>query len=200
VTVGKGDTQQFAASVRDQFNTPLALQPSATWSAGGGGSIATDGTFTANTVGGPFAITAASSGLYGNAGVTVSGETFVHWQTAHFSAAEIAGGLAAASADPEVDGLNNFLEYTLGTNPRVATILPAATRDAAGHLTFTLTRPKALPNVLYFGEATSALGSWPTSVPSEVVTDSDPETIRLTDPLGIGDSSQRYLHLRVSAP
>jgi hypothetical protein len=200
VTVGKGDAQQFAASVRDQFNMPLATQPSVTWSASGGGSIVADGTFTASTVGGPFTITASSGALYGSVTVTISGETFAHWQTAHFSSEEIAAGIAAAMADPEGDGLGNFLEYTLGTNPRVATTLPAATRDATGHLTLTLTHPKALPNVFYFGEATGALGSWPTAVPIELVTDGDPQTIRLTDPLGPGENPQRYLRLRVSAP
>jgi hypothetical protein len=201
-TVGKGDGQQFTANVRDQFNAPLATQPGVTWGASGGGSVAADGTFTATTVGGPFTITATSGALNGNAAVTVTGETFVHWQAAHFSSAEIAAGIAAALADPEGDGLDNFLEYTLGTNPRAGTILPAATQDAGGHLVYTLTRPKALPNVLYFGEATSALGSWPTSVPIEIVIDNDPQTIRLTDSLGPGDSPQRYLHLRVaqSAP
>ena len=199
-TVGKGDAQNFAASVRDQFNVPLATQPGVTWSASGGGSIAADGTFTASAVGGPFTITATSGAVSGIATVTVSGETFAHWQTVHFTTAEIAVGIAAALADAEHDGLSNFLEYTLGTDPRAATTLPAAARDGTGHLTFTLTRPKALPNVLYFGEATSALGSWPTAVPIQIVADGDPQTIRLTDPLGTGDSPQRFLHLRVTTP
>jgi hypothetical protein len=198
VTIGKGDTQQFAASVRDQFNTALATQPSVSWGANGGGGIAADGTFSASAVGGPFTVTVTSGPLTGNASVTVTGETFAHWQTAHFTPAEIAAGIAAALADPEGDGLDNFLEYTVGTNPRTPTTLPAAARNATGHLTFTLTRPKSLPNVLYFGEATSALGSWPTAVPIEIVVDADPQTIRLTDPLGTGDSPQRYLHLRVA--
>jgi hypothetical protein len=198
--VGKGDIQQFAASVRDQFNALFVTPPNVAWSTSGGGNIATDGTFTAITVGAPFTITATSGAQNGFATVRVTGETFVHWQTAHFTAEEIATGLAASLADDEGDGLGNFLEYTLGTNPRIPTTLPAATRDATGHLTFTFTRPKDLPNVLYYGEATSAIGSWPLVVGIEIVTDGDPQTIRLTDPIGPGGSPQRYLRLRVSAP
>ncbi len=199
-TVGKGNVQNFVASVRDQFNVPLVTQPGVTWSTSGGGSMAADGTFTASVVGGPFTITATSGAINGTASVTVSGETFAHWQTAHFTASEITAGIAAALADADYDGLCNLLEYALGTDPRAATTLPAVAWDATGHLTFTLTRPKALPNVLYFGEATAALGSWPTPVPIQIVTDGDPQTIRLTDPLGTGDGPQQFLRLRVTGP
>lgn len=199
-TVGKFDTQPFSASVLDQFDAALATQPAVAWSASGGGSIAANGTFTASTVGGPFTITATSGALVGNASVTVTGETLAHWRSAHFTAAEITAGLADDVADANFDGLLNILEYTLGTDPRAATTLPAAAFDATGHLTLTLSRPKALPGVLYFGEATNDLSTWPTSVPIEILTDGDPQTIRLTDPLGTTDSSRRFLRLRVGNP
>jgi hypothetical protein len=199
-TVGKGDAQIFVATVRDQFNAALGSQPAVTWGVSGGGSIATDGTFTASAVGGPFTVTATNGSINGTANVTVTGETFAHWQTAHFTAGEIAGGLADALTDAEDDGLVNFLEYTVGTNPRAGTSAFSATLNAAGHLTLTLSRPKALPGVEYFGEATSALGSFPTNVPIEIVADGDPQTIRLTDPLGTSDGAKRFLRVRVTAP
>jgi hypothetical protein len=43
---------------------------------------------------------------------------FSSWQATHFPAA---GASAAAAADPDSDGLPNFLELALGTDPRVAT-------------------------------------------------------------------------------
>jgi hypothetical protein len=199
-TVGKFDTQLFSASVLDQFGAALTSQPSIAWSANGGGSIATDGTFTATAVGGPFTVTATSDALSGNANVSVTGETLLHWRGAHFSAAEISAGLADDLTDADGDGLPNYLEYTVGTDPRLPTALPAASLDATGHLTLTLTRPKTLPGVLYSGEATNDFASWPTSVPIEVVADGDPQTIRLTDPIGTVDSAQRFLRLRVTAP
>jgi hypothetical protein len=198
-TVGKFETQAFTASVLDQFGAALTTQPSVAWSASGGGGIAADGTFTADAVGGPFTVTAMSGMLSGNANVTVTGETLPHWRTAHFSVAEISAGLADDLADFEGDGLTNYLEYTAGTDPRAATVLPDASLDATGHLTLTLTRPKALPGVSYFGEATNDFASWPTSVPIEILADGDPQTIRLTDPLGIADSARRFLRLRVRA-
>ncbi len=199
-TIGKGDTQLFSASVNDQFGAPLVLQPAVTWSVTGGGTIAGDGTFSATTVGGPFAVAAASGAFSAGASVTVTGETLTHWRTANFTGAEITAGLADDLADADGDNLNNLLEYALGTNPRTATIPPAATLNPAGHVSLTLTRPKALPGLLYFGEATSDLGSWPTSVPIEILADGDPQTIRLTDPLSTTDSARRFLRLRVTAP
>ena len=199
-TVGKFASQLFAASMLDQFGAPLATQPAVAWSASGGGTIAADGTFTASTVGGPFTVSATSGALAGNASVTLTGELLAHWRTAHFTAAEITAGLAADTADPDFDGLPNLLEYALGTDPRTPTPRPATALNAIGHLTLTLTRPKSLPDVSYFGEATGSLGSWPTSVPIEILAAGDPQTIRLTDPLGTSDSAQRFLRLRITTP
>jgi hypothetical protein len=200
VSIGKGDTQLFTASVNDQFGLPLTVQPAVTWTTTGGGTIAGDGTFSATTVGGPFTVTAASGAFSAGTSVTVTGETLVHWRAAYFSGAEISGGLAGDLADADGDNLCNLMEYALGTNPRTTTALPAAVLDGTGHLSLTLTRPKSLPGISYFGEATSALGSWPTSVPIEVLADGDPQTIRLVDPLGTGDSTSRFLRIRVTAP
>lgn len=199
-TVGKFSTQLFAASVLDQFDAPLATQPAVAWSTTGGGGIAADGTFTASSVGGPFTVAATSGPLSGNASVTVTGETRPHWRSAYFTAAEITAGLAEDLADADGDGLANIIEWAVGTDPRTANTLPAAALDATGHLTLTLTRPKALPDVLYFGEATGALTEWPTSVPLEILADGDPQTIRLTDPLGTSDGGQRFLRLRATSP
>ncbi len=199
-TVGKFATQLFAAGVLDQFDAPLTPQPAVGWSTNGGGSIAAGGTFTASTVGGPFTVAATSGALVDNAVVTVTGESLAHWRGAYFTPAEITAGLAADLADADGDGLANILEWALGTHPRTANTLPAAALDATGHLTLTLTRPKSLPGVSFFGEATSAPGSWPTVVPIEILADGDPQTIRLTDPIGSGGSAQRFLRLRITTP
>ena len=104
------------------------------------------------------------------------------------------------TADPDGDGLTNLLERSLGLDPRAANVLPAVALDATGHLTLTLTRPKALPGITYIGEAGNELGSWPTSVPIEILADGDPQTIRLTDPFGTADDANRFLRLRVTSP
>lgn len=200
VTIGKGDTQLFTATVDDQFGAALTVQPAVTWSTTGGGTIAGDGTFSATTVGGPFTVTAASGAFNADSAVTVTGETLSHWRARHFTGGEIAGGLADDLVDAEGDGLSNLMEYALDTNPRASTVLPSAVLDNTDHLTLTLTRPKSLPDISYFGEATGDLVSWPTNVPIEVIANGDPQTIRLVDPLGTADSAKRFLRIRVTAP
>ena len=71
-TISYGGTQAFSASVLDQFTDPLAVQPGVAWSAGGGGSISEGGTFTAQTVGGPYTITATSGTVVGTASATIT--------------------------------------------------------------------------------------------------------------------------------
>ncbi len=199
VSVGKGAAQIFAASVLDQFATALSAQPAISWSASGGGSIAADGTFTASTVGGPFDITATSGALSGMASVTVTGQLLTDWQSANFTTEEISSGLAADLADLDGDGLPNFLEYARGTDPRSVTPPLVPEFDGGGHLTITFTRPKSLPGVLYQGEATGDLSTWPTIIPVEIISDGDPQTIRITDPLGTADGTRRFLRLRVTS-
>ena len=73
-TVAAGATQQFTATASDQFNVSLVSQPSFNWTVSGGGTINASGLFTAgNSAGGPFTVTAASSGASGTANVTVTG-------------------------------------------------------------------------------------------------------------------------------
>jgi hypothetical protein len=71
--VPDGATQQFSASALDQFDAPLATQPTFTWSidAGGLGQIGTNGLYTAPTTGVGSATVRASSGTT-SASVTVS--------------------------------------------------------------------------------------------------------------------------------
>lgn len=75
-----GQQQPFAAEVRDQFGGPLDPQPAFSWSVDGGGTIDSNGLFTAGaTAGGPFTVTAAALGLQGHAGVTVVEAPPVYW-------------------------------------------------------------------------------------------------------------------------
>ncbi|MCC5806444.1 MAG: S8 family serine peptidase [Opitutales bacterium] len=72
-TVTVGAARTFTATVHDQFGAPLESQPdSFTWSASGGGTIDSAGTFTADTVGDLFSIQAGSGDLSGTAAVTVA--------------------------------------------------------------------------------------------------------------------------------
>lgn len=71
--VTTGGTQFFSAQGRDQFGRFMFLG-SATWGVSGGGTIATNGQFTAGpTPGGPFTVTATAGGFTGMATLTVVG-------------------------------------------------------------------------------------------------------------------------------
>lgn len=73
VIVNVDATQQFSATVIDQFGTPLASQPSPIgWSASGGGTISEAGLFNATSIGGPFIITASGGGESGTAEVSIN--------------------------------------------------------------------------------------------------------------------------------
>jgi hypothetical protein len=72
-TVAVGSTQTFSASGLDQYGAPIAA--SVDWMVSGGGTIDTDGVFTASTAGGPFTVTATSQSdgsITATASVTVT--------------------------------------------------------------------------------------------------------------------------------
>lgn len=71
-SVAYGGTQTFTASVLDQFDDALTVQPAISWTTNGGGTISNSGDFTSSAVGGPFTITATSGVLSGTASVTVT--------------------------------------------------------------------------------------------------------------------------------
>ncbi len=66
-------TQQFAATVNDQFGHPLASNPAVAFTVSGGGTITGAGLFTAGAVaGGPFTVTATLGSVSGQASLVVS--------------------------------------------------------------------------------------------------------------------------------
>jgi mannose/cellobiose epimerase-like protein (N-acyl-D-glucosamine 2-epimerase family) len=70
-SVINGSTLQFSTTGKDQYGNAMVIAP--IWSVTGGGSInESTGLFTANTVGGPYTVTATSGSLSGTANVTVN--------------------------------------------------------------------------------------------------------------------------------
>jgi hypothetical protein len=70
ITVAGGTSTAFSAVGLDQFSNPLMVQPTFTWS-GGGGSIDSSGNFTASQTGGAYTIQAMSNSITGSATVNV---------------------------------------------------------------------------------------------------------------------------------
>ena len=132
-------TQQFTAVARNQFSVALSPQPTFTWAVSGGGSISASGLFTAGTSsGGPYAVTATSSGISGTASVTVLPAPT---QAAVY---QIDSGSSSAvspfSADTYASGgtahsVTNTITTTGVTNPAPAAVYQT---ERYGSITYTL--------------------------------------------------------------
>ncbi len=81
-TVAAGASQDFTATVRDQFGFSLIVQPTVDWQVSGGGTITADGRFIAGVAGGLFTVTASSGALNDSASVLVSESATLigHWR------------------------------------------------------------------------------------------------------------------------
>jgi hypothetical protein len=67
-----GTSRTFTALVRDQFVKNLAPQPAVAFAISGGGTVSSDGVFTAAVPGGPYTLTASSCGRQATASITVN--------------------------------------------------------------------------------------------------------------------------------
>ncbi len=102
----------------------------------------------------------ASAGWYVDS-ITLSGDiAFSSWQGTQFSSEQVTAGEAAENFDADGDGLSNFAEYALGTDPNVVNESPTATRLDAGVMTLSFERPIGLGDVIYDAEISDTLGGW----------------------------------------
>jgi hypothetical protein len=92
---------------------------------------------------------------------------YIAWQTNRFTTVELATPtISSATADPDADGLNNFTEFALGCEPRVADSATALTSalqnlDGMNYLTLTFRRRAPALDLAYAVQSTSELAGTP---------------------------------------
>jgi hypothetical protein len=138
-------------------------------------------------------------------GTVIAGPTHTHqelWRFANFGSYASANS-GADSADPDGDGLNNLLEYALGTAPNSSGVMPAVLALNGANLEYTYTRSAAAKDngVTYRIEWSDTLeaGSWSTETVTQQITSTQGalETVKASVPAGTG--GKRFLRLRVGA-
>jgi hypothetical protein len=122
------------------------------------------------------------------------------WETTHFGTAD--PGSNSATADPDHDGLTNFLEYALNTDPLQATISPLiydfATIDGSQYLQLTVPKNPAATNLQYSIEvARDPTGPWSST---RTVTESETSVqFRVRDLESTTTSPRHFIRMKVVA-
>ena len=129
---------------------------------------------------------------------SIAPESLASWRARCFSPKQIAAGQAADDADPDGDGLENFAEYALGTDPLVLTPPLTAVKNSEG-LVLTFERPAGLPDVLYAAVSSDDLIHW-NPCRLELVAEGPVQTMRAIDPLTSGNPARRFISLRFTKP
>jgi hypothetical protein len=152
VTLSENQTQQFAATGKDQFGTALATQPVFAWAKSSGvGLVSADGLYTAPAATGSASVTASSGSVTGSATVTISNTVPTVVTLATATPSPVGGTATALSVLGADDGGESNLTYTwstTGTPPAAVNFSANGTNGAksttatfskAGVYTFTVT-------------------------------------------------------------
>jgi alpha-tubulin suppressor-like RCC1 family protein len=138
--------------------------------------------------------------------ITVSAPTYTQqelWRFANFGSYDSVDS-GADSADPDGDGLNNLLEYVMGSDPNDSGMIPATLALNGTNLEYTYTRSTAAKDagVTYqvLWSDTLEVGSWSSQDVTEQITSTEGalETVKATVPKGSG--GKRFMRLQVTGP
>lgn len=147
---------------------------------------------------------------YLGGGDAASPITFSGWLNSRFSEEEISAGLAAPAADADQDGLANLLEYSIGSDPRVAdasTLGPHFRLSnlsdlgypaLSDHYLTALVRrnPLALDATMRVEVASDLSTFW--SANETILVDSTPSAFLVRDQYGVKTEPHRSMRLRAT--
>ena len=122
----------------------------------------------------------------------------------------LTGADRAPSADPDNDGIENGVEFVIGSNPTTSTTsgLPGAT-VTGGNLVFTFKRSDESEGVDVFVEHGTTLAAWPGQIAIPVgaysdatvtVTNNDPGLDDVTVTIPVGTDPKKFARLRADIP
>lgn len=138
--------------------------------------------------------TGSSSGTL----VIEAANSWFAWQITHFAQQEIDGGKADPDANADADFIDNLGEYALGFDPHSFDPPFEPLLDGDG-FSIIFSRPAGLPDVIVSAQSSDDLSNWST-IPMQVLSGGDPETVKATDALTSGDPGQRFIRLRFESP
>jgi hypothetical protein len=111
-----------------------------------------------------------------------------------------AAGANPATGDPDNDGLDNLLEYALGTNPLQATVNPLtgglATIGADRYLRISVPKNPAATNLIFAAEVSGDISGWSGAGVVEEENSSTRYTAR--DNVPSSSASTRFIRLKVT--
>jgi len=122
------------------------------------------------------------------------------WRQLYFGTSSNSG-TAADTADPDQDGLINFLEFACGLDPTASSVAPVEGVLETGAFALAYTRSKAAlrDGVTFVVEWSDALGlaNWSMEGVTEAVLEDHPTTQKVKASLPQGTTGQRFARLRV---
>ena len=136
--------------------------------------------------------------------VTVTRRSLLEdWRQTWFGTASNTGS-AADTADPEHDGIPNYLEFATNSNPTSSSSNPGHAVVNGSNIEFTYTRSKA---AMTYGltftvewSDTMLAGSWTSAATSETILSEDSTVQNVKTTLPAGTNGHRFVHLSVAGP
>ena len=144
-------------------------------------------------VSGTFNVTSAGVLQFTTAAYT----PFQQWQRTYFGG--INNTLAAPTANPAGDGINNLTKYALGLDPTIPEVDPITHDISTGYLRLTVPKNPNATDITYNVQVTSDLtnpGSWTTSGTTVVINTSNQLVVQDNTPMN--GATKRFVRLQVS--